>query len=134
MVVTLGQRYDVGEKPTVILYTYINSHAEHPKKLLTNKNIVLIVPYHNQFKFVNFYLFCSPLFSPFCWIFGVSFPYIKKDKGVGEAFMKKCVAQPRLPEHARYSKAREMVEKKVGPVHFFYHLLRHHLITTTLLL
>ena len=27
MVVTLGQQYDVGEKQTVILYTYINRHA-----------------------------------------------------------------------------------------------------------
>ena len=30
MVVTLGQQYNVGEKPTVILYTYINRHAEPP--------------------------------------------------------------------------------------------------------
>ena len=28
MVVTLGQKCNVGEKPTVILYTYINRHAE----------------------------------------------------------------------------------------------------------
>ena len=27
MVVTLGQQYNVREKPTVILYTYINRHA-----------------------------------------------------------------------------------------------------------
>ena len=27
MVITLGQQYNVGEKPTVILYTYINRHA-----------------------------------------------------------------------------------------------------------
>ena len=30
MVVTLGQQYNVGEKPTVILNTYINRHAEPP--------------------------------------------------------------------------------------------------------
>ena len=30
MVVTLGEHYNVGEKPTVILYTYINRHAEPP--------------------------------------------------------------------------------------------------------
>ena len=30
MVVTLGQQYDVGGKPTVILYTYIDHHAEPP--------------------------------------------------------------------------------------------------------
>ena len=27
MVVILGQQYDTGEKPTVMLYTYINRHA-----------------------------------------------------------------------------------------------------------
>ena len=27
MVVTLGQQYNVGEKPTVIMYTYINHHV-----------------------------------------------------------------------------------------------------------
>ena len=27
MVVTLDQLYNIGEKPTVILYTYINRHA-----------------------------------------------------------------------------------------------------------
>ena len=32
MVVTLGQQYDVGEKPTVILYTYIHRHAGTPDK------------------------------------------------------------------------------------------------------
>ena len=31
MVVTLGKKYDIGEKPTVILYTYINRHAATPK-------------------------------------------------------------------------------------------------------
>ena len=32
MVVTLGQQYNVGEKPTVILYTYINHHAGRLEK------------------------------------------------------------------------------------------------------
>ena len=32
MVVTLGQEYNVGEKPTVMLYTYINRHAGTPDK------------------------------------------------------------------------------------------------------
>ena len=32
MVITLGQEYNVGEKPTVILYTYINRHAGTPTK------------------------------------------------------------------------------------------------------
>ena len=30
-VVALGQQYNIGEKPTVILYAYINHHAETPK-------------------------------------------------------------------------------------------------------
>ena len=30
MVVTLRQQYNVGEKPTVLLYTYINRRAELP--------------------------------------------------------------------------------------------------------
>ena len=32
MVVTLGQQYNAREKPTVILYTYINRHAGTPDK------------------------------------------------------------------------------------------------------
>ena len=31
MQITLGQQYNVGEKPTVILYIYINRHAETPE-------------------------------------------------------------------------------------------------------
>ena len=37
LVVTLGQQYNVGEKPTAILYTYINHHAQPP-----------IIPQHNH--------------------------------------------------------------------------------------
>ena len=38
MVVTLlGQQYNIGEKPTVILYSYINRHAGTPEKQ-RNKN------------------------------------------------------------------------------------------------
>ena len=42
MVVTLGQQYNVGEKPTVILYTtcIINRHAGTPEKSSKNKNNV----------------------------------------------------------------------------------------------
>ena len=32
MVVPLGQQYNIGEKSTVILYTYINRHAGTPAK------------------------------------------------------------------------------------------------------
>ena len=42
MIVTLGQHYNVGEKPTVILYTYINRHAGTPsKKQKQNRNNVV---------------------------------------------------------------------------------------------
>ena len=41
MVVTLGQQFNIGEKPTVVLYTYIiNRHAGTPEKK-RNKNIVV---------------------------------------------------------------------------------------------
>ena len=39
MQITMGQQYDVGEKPTVILYIYINRHAGTPEKQ-TRDNIV----------------------------------------------------------------------------------------------
>ena len=38
MVVTLSQQYNIGEKPTLILYTYyINRHAGTPEKQRKNK-------------------------------------------------------------------------------------------------
>ena len=47
-IVTLGQRYIVGEKPTVILYTYyINRHAE-PPIITKQKNNSAIEPYNNN--------------------------------------------------------------------------------------
>ena len=42
MVVTLGQQYNVGEKPTVIPYTYINHHAE-PRSITKQKTLWYIV-------------------------------------------------------------------------------------------
>ena len=41
VVVTLGQQYNTGEKPTVMLYTYINRHAGTPDKN-KNKNILSV--------------------------------------------------------------------------------------------
>ena len=38
MVVTLGQQYNIGEKPTVILHTYINRHAGTPEKQRKQKH------------------------------------------------------------------------------------------------
>ena len=49
MVVTLSQQYNVGEKPTVILNTYINRHAGTPEKQQIQKhsstlsNMVVII-------------------------------------------------------------------------------------------
>ena len=40
MVVTLGQQYNTGEKPTVMLYTYIDRQAGTPDKK-QKKNVVL---------------------------------------------------------------------------------------------
>ena len=43
MVVTLGQQYNVEEKPTIMLYIYINRHAGTPedKKQKLNRNNVV---------------------------------------------------------------------------------------------
>ena len=54
MVVTLGQQYNVREKPTVILYAYINRHAERHQKDSKNKqnqcstpsNMVVVIIYY----------------------------------------------------------------------------------------
>ena len=49
MVVTLGQQYYVGDKPTVILYTYINYHTGTPgkhqkqKQCSASSNMVVII-------------------------------------------------------------------------------------------
>ena len=46
MVVTLGKQYNyVGEKPTVILYTYINRYAGTPEKQQGQKQCT-----RNQYK------------------------------------------------------------------------------------
>ena len=34
--ITLGQQYNIGEKPTVTLYTYINHHVGTPKQKQTS--------------------------------------------------------------------------------------------------
>ena len=48
MVVTLGQQYNIGEKPTVILYTYINrmqglQTKTKQKHCSTSSNMVVII-------------------------------------------------------------------------------------------
>ena len=43
MQITLGQLYNVGEKPTVILYIYINRHAGTPEKHYTLQTVEAVV-------------------------------------------------------------------------------------------
>ena len=51
MVVASGQQYNIGEKPTVILYTYIKRHAGTPEKqrkqkyCRTSSNMVVVMIY-----------------------------------------------------------------------------------------
>ena len=59
MEITLGQQYNVGEKPTVILYTYINRHAGTPGKTVKTKqrqcstpsHMVVIIYYYIGYKY-----------------------------------------------------------------------------------
>ena len=44
MVGTLGQQYNIGEKPTVILYTYMNRHAGTPEKQRIKYVVMFVVP------------------------------------------------------------------------------------------
>ena len=41
MVITLGRQYNVGEKPTAMLYTYIDRHAGAPNKTKTKDTMSL---------------------------------------------------------------------------------------------
>ena len=40
--VTYGQQYNIGEKPTVTLYTYINHHVGTPKQKQTSYYTVFL--------------------------------------------------------------------------------------------
>ena len=56
MEITLGQQYNVGEKPTVILYTNINRHAGTPVKTKqrqcsTPSHMVVIIYYYIEYKY-----------------------------------------------------------------------------------
>ena len=58
MEITLGQQYDVGEKPTVILYIYINRHAGTPENVKTKQrqcstpsHMVVIIYYYIGYKY-----------------------------------------------------------------------------------
>ena len=43
---TIGQQYNIGEKPTVILYSYINRHAGAPEKQQRQNNCCCVL--HNK--------------------------------------------------------------------------------------
>ena len=59
MEITLGQQCNVEEKPTVIMYTYINRHAGTPEKIVkikqrlcsTPSHIVVIIYYYMGYKY-----------------------------------------------------------------------------------
>ena len=56
VVITLDQQYNVGEKPTVILYTCMNRHAGTPdKKQKQNRNNVVV---HHQTELVLVIIHC----------------------------------------------------------------------------
>ena len=46
MEIILGQQYNVGESPTVILHTYINRHAETPEETGKTKQRQCSTPSH----------------------------------------------------------------------------------------
>ena len=46
MQITLGQQYNVGEKPTVILYIYINRHGRDTRKTLKTNRRQCNTPSH----------------------------------------------------------------------------------------
>ena len=52
MTVTLGEQYNVGEKPTVTLYTYINRHAGTPNKTRTTDTMSL--DYNSIYNIIGF--------------------------------------------------------------------------------
>ena len=72
METTLGQQYNVGEKPTVILHTYINRHARTPEKTVKTKQrqcstpspmVLVILDYYMGYKYkaTTWYLTGSPM-------------------------------------------------------------------------
>ena len=48
MEITLGQQYNVGEKPTVILYTYINHHHAQPPVITQHTAAVVVHGYEDS--------------------------------------------------------------------------------------
>ena len=63
MEITLGQQYNVGAKPTVILYTYINRQAGKPEKRKKH-NKDNVVHQGNLFKCHEEVLYLQPSIPP----------------------------------------------------------------------
>ena len=78
MEITLGQQYNVREKPTVILYTYINRHAATPEKTVKTKQKQCGTP-SNMVVIIYYYVGCK--YKAPTW-------YLKKNQNA-----------PRLSEH-----------------------------------
>ena len=54
MEITLGQQYNVGEKPTVILYIYIHRHQGHQKNIKNKTETTYYIGY--KYKATTWYL------------------------------------------------------------------------------
>ena len=55
MLVTIGQQCNVGENPTIILYSYINRHAEPPNitkqktlEYIAKRVLLIVIIYDNS--------------------------------------------------------------------------------------
>ena len=67
MVVTMGQQYNVGKKPTVILYTYINRHAGPPnitKQKTTEYILIVKAALYTMVPRSPFFAFCTTKVIP----------------------------------------------------------------------
>ena len=71
MKITLGQQYNVGEKPTVILYTYINRHAGTPEKTVKTKQRQCSTPSHMV---VIIYYYMGYKYKATTWSYLTGFP------------------------------------------------------------
>ena len=68
MVVTLAQQYNVREKPTVILYTYINSMQGHKKTLNKQKHCSMYTTTKTNQKQCNTSLYRVVILYDYCAI------------------------------------------------------------------
>ena len=69
MEITLGQQYSVGEKPTVILYTYINHHTGTSEKQRVFFVFAALIPPKRFDIFSPVTEGCSERLGAFCFFF-----------------------------------------------------------------